>query len=175
MTNITFIQYKVEDFKVSNDLRYILLISDVSRVYKYSTIAKYHIYEIATRLRKPLSPNELDESAPFLQYATWSPDGTAVAFIYDNDIYYKPKVEKDLVCRITSSGQPGVIFNGVTDWLYENYILQTSGVVWFSPDSIYLLYLTFNDTNVGEYRYPWYDGEEGQPTYPKIKSFRYPR
>nr|CAI5827942.1 unnamed protein product [Callosobruchus analis] len=175
MTNITFIQYKVEDFKVSNDLRYILLISDVSRVYKYSTIAKYHVYEIATRLRKPLSPNELDESAPFLQYATWSPDGAAVAFIYDNDIYYKPKVEKDLVCRITSSGQTGVIFNGVADWLYENYIIQTSGVVWFSPDSVYLLYVTFNDTNVGEYRYPWYDGEEGQATYPKIKSFRYPR
>nr|CAH7751715.1 unnamed protein product [Callosobruchus chinensis] len=34
---------------------------------------------LVSRLRKPLSPNELDESAPFLQFATWSPDGTAVA------------------------------------------------------------------------------------------------
>ncbi|XP_018579653.1 inactive dipeptidyl peptidase 10 [Anoplophora glabripennis] len=176
MTNITFRQYKVVDFKISNDLRYVLLISDVIKIYKYTTLAKYHIYEISTRLRKPLSPNELDENAPYLQYATWSPDGSAVAFVYNNDIYYKPKVEKDLVCRITSTGQPGIVYNGAPDWLYENKILKTSHAVWFSPDGLYLLYITFNDTNVGEYKYPWYDSNNSQQaTYPKIKSFRYPR
>lgn len=28
----------------------------------------------------------------------------AIAFVYKNDIYYKPKVQGDLVCRITSTG-----------------------------------------------------------------------
>ncbi|XP_056635273.1 inactive dipeptidyl peptidase 10 isoform X1 [Diorhabda sublineata] len=176
MTNMTFIQYAVADFKISNNLKYILLISEVKTVFKYTTLAKYHIYEIATRLRRPLSPTELDENAPFLQYATWSPDGTAIAFIHNNDIYYKPKVEKDLICRITYTGQSDIIFNGIPDWLYENYILKTSHALWFSADGIYLLYVTFNDTNVGEYKYPWYDTHENQQTlYPKIKSFRYPR
>ncbi|KAG5863432.1 Inactive dipeptidyl peptidase 10, partial [Gonioctena quinquepunctata] len=126
-------------------------------------------------LRKPLSPKELDENAPYLQYAEWSPDGTAVVFIYENDIFYKPKVEKDLVCRITKTGQPEVIFNGVPDWLYENFVLETSHTLWFSSDGLYLLYVTFNDTNVGEYKYSWYERQGvSQLLYPKIKSFRYP-
>lgn len=49
------------------------------------------------RIRKPLSYKELDETAPFLQYASFSPDGTAIAFVYENDIYLKPKIEKDLI------------------------------------------------------------------------------
>ncbi|XP_074026829.1 inactive dipeptidyl peptidase 10 isoform X3 [Leptinotarsa decemlineata] len=175
MSNITFMQYEVDDFKISNGMKYMLLISDLKKNYRYTTLAKYYIYEVATRLRKPLSPKELDDNAPYLQYAEWSPDGAAVVFIYENDIFYKPKVEKDLVCRITYNGKPGVIFNGVPDWLYENFILKTSHTIWFSPDGLYLLYITFNDTNVGEYKYSWYDTQgSDQMVYPKIKSFRYP-
>ncbi|XP_050308297.1 inactive dipeptidyl peptidase 10 isoform X3 [Anthonomus grandis grandis] len=175
MTNITLRQYEVADFIVSSDLKFVLLISHIIKVYKYSTLAKYHIYEIATRERRPLSPNELDESAPYLQYATWSPDGAAVAFVYENDIYYKPKVEKDLVCRITKTGIPRLIFNGVPDWLYENEILRTSHALWFSPDSYYLLYISFNNSKVGEYSYTWYDSQNMGGIYPEVRSFRYPR
>ncbi|XP_060515973.1 inactive dipeptidyl peptidase 10 isoform X2 [Cylas formicarius] len=175
MTNITIRQYEVVDFKVSNDLKFILLISDIVKIYEYTTLAKYHTYDIATRIRKPLSPKELDEEAPYLQYATWSHDGTAIAFVYNNDIYYKPKVEKDLVCRITSTGKPNVIFNGVPDWLYENEILKTSHTLWFSADNLYLLYVSFNDTNVGEYNYPWYESGKYEAIYPQVRSFRYPR
>lgn len=39
-------------------------------------------------------------------------------FILENDIYYQPSVSSRAK-RITSSGQQGVIFNGITDWLYE--------------------------------------------------------
>ncbi|CAG9570567.1 unnamed protein product [Danaus chrysippus] len=52
----------------------------------------------------PISPIEDDRSAPLLQYAEWSPVGSGLVFVYDNDIYYKPKVLKALVCRITSNG-----------------------------------------------------------------------
>lgn len=48
---------------------------------------------------------EDDRSAPLLQYAEWAPTGSALVFVYDNDIYYKPKVLKTLVCRITSNGK----------------------------------------------------------------------
>lgn len=29
----------------------------------------------------------------------------AIAFVHENDIYYKPKVQQDLVCRITTTGE----------------------------------------------------------------------
>lgn len=51
-----------------------------------------------------ISPVEDDRSAPLLQYAEWAPTGSGLVFVYDNDIYYKPKVLKTLVCRITSNG-----------------------------------------------------------------------
>jgi len=29
----------------------------------------------------------------------------AIAFVHENDIYYKPKVQGELVCRITTTGE----------------------------------------------------------------------
>ncbi|KAI7815343.1 DPP10, partial [Rhyzopertha dominica] len=167
MTNSTFRQYNAVDFKVASDLRFVLLLNDVNPVNTYTKVARYFI-------RKPLSNKELDESAPFLQYATWSPDGSAVAFVHRNDVYYKPKVQKDLVCRITKTGGTD-IYNGVPDWLYENEILKTSHALWFSPDGSHLMYLTFNDTLVDEYKYTWYDGGSPIIKYPRIKTVRYPK
>lgn len=56
------------------------------------------------RNKFPLSPIEDDRDARLLQHADWSPDGNAVVFVHENDIYYKPRVLKGLVCRITSTG-----------------------------------------------------------------------
>ncbi|KAH1006673.1 hypothetical protein HUJ05_007383 [Dendroctonus ponderosae] len=135
-----------------------------------------HIWNFTSSIeRKPLCPDELDEEAPYLQYATWSHDGSAIAFVYNNDIYYKPKVEKSLVCRITNNGHPQRMFNGVPDWLYETEILKTSHAMWFSPDNYYLLYLSFNNSRVGEYSYAWYNSKNLDAIYPEVRSFRYPR
>lgn len=54
-----------------------------------------------------MSPIEDDRSAPLLQYAEWSPVGSTLVFVHDNDIYFKPKVFKTLVCRITNNGEIG--------------------------------------------------------------------
>lgn len=188
-------QYNAIDFKISSGLKFVLLITDVTPTNQYTNVARYFIYERTTRcvrnkrqtrslflmtahfsyrIKKPLSPKELDENAPFLQYATWSPDGTGVAFVHGNDIYYKPKVQKDLVCRITKTGNQD-IYNGVPDWLYESEILKTSHTLWFSPDGLYLMYLSFNDTLVEEYKYTWYDTKNPGTKYPRIKSVRYPK
>ena len=155
-----------------HDLGQILHLRNTNEVRNFIPISGNDL--LFWRIRKPLSPKELDDKAPFLQYASWSPDGTAVVFVYNNDIYYKPKVEKDLVCRITNTGKQNILYNGVPDWLYENEILRTSHTVWFSPNSLYLLYITFNDTAVGEYKYPWYESNNPKITYPKVKSFRFP-
>lgn len=174
VTNITFRQYNAIDFKISNDLKYVLLVTDVIVIHEHSRLARYYIYERATSFKRPLSPFELDESAPHLQYATWSPDGRSVVFVYENDIYYKPRIQKDLVCRITMDGDADVR-NGVPDWLYETEILHTGHTVWFSPDGMYLLYLTINNSLVGDYKYPWYDSRNPAAKYPKIKNLKYPK
>lgn len=68
-----------------------------------------------------------------------------------------------------------MIYNGVPDWLYESEILRTDHTMWFSADGQYLMYLSFNDTKVGEYNYPWYDSKNSKIRYPTIRSVRYPK
>lgn len=76
----------------------------------------------------------------------------AIAFVYDNDLYYKPKVQHDLVCRITTTGKQGMVYNGIPDWLYSNIPDLRGETIAFSSDGTYLSYLTFNDTGVNEYK-----------------------
>lgn len=39
-------------------------------------------------------------------------------FIFENNIYYCAHVGKQAI-RVVSTGKEGVIFNGLSDWLYE--------------------------------------------------------
>lgn len=108
-----------------------------------------------------MTPKVGERQVPKLQYVVWAPkvegsnSGTAsqaIAFVYENDLYYKPKVQSDLVCRITSTGKPGVIYNGIPDWFYSNVPSLKSETIAFSSDGSYLSYLTFNDTLVNQYK-----------------------
>ncbi|CAB3244826.1 unnamed protein product [Arctia plantaginis] len=164
------------DFKVSADLKFVLLISDVRPGWRHARLARYHVYDVINRNKISISPIEDDRSAPLLQYAEWSPVGSTLVFVHDNDIYYKPKVFKTLVCRITNNGIPGVIFNGVPDFLYETEVLRLDKAVWFSPDGQTLMYVTYNDSLVQQHKYPWYGLDlQEPPAYPTIRTLRYPK
>lgn len=39
-------------------------------------------------------------------------------YIFENNIYFQSDVQSSS-WRLTSSGQEGIIFNGIADWLYE--------------------------------------------------------
>lgn len=82
--------------------------------------ARYSVYEVKTRNNFPLSPKDGVRDVPNLQYMLWAPatvkatasnrgnganPAQAIAFVYENDLYYKPKVQNDLVCRITTTGK----------------------------------------------------------------------
>ncbi|XP_063833835.1 venom dipeptidyl peptidase 4-like [Ostrinia nubilalis] len=176
MNNSTFRELNAVDFKVSADLKFVLLISDVRPGWRHARLARYHVYDVINRNKIPISPVEDDRSAPLLQYAEWSPTGSSLVFVHDNDIYYKPRVLKTLVCRITNTGVPGVIFNGVPDFLYETEVLRLDRALWFSPDGQTLLYASYNDSLVQQYKYPWYGFDQPEPpAYPSIRTLRYPK
>nr|XP_037874086.1 inactive dipeptidyl peptidase 10 isoform X2 [Bombyx mori] len=176
MTNSTFRELNAVDFKVSQDLKFVLLISDVRPGWRHGRLARYHVYDVINRNKIPISPVEDDRSAPLLQHAEWSPVGSSLVFVHDNDIYYKPRVLKTLICRITKDGVPGVIFNGVPDFLYETEVLRLDRALWFSPDGQTLMFATYNNSQVQEHKYPWYGLDDPEPpAYPIIKSVRYPK
>ncbi|XP_037937726.1 dipeptidyl aminopeptidase-like protein 6 [Teleopsis dalmanni] len=119
---------------------------------------------------KPTPPNYQSPHASSLNKAT----NQAIAFAFENDIYYKPKVQGELVCRITSTGQAGVIYNGIPDWTYGNVpeLNSQEKSMTFSPDGLFLAFLTFNDTTVVEYKYTWMADDI---KYPAVLKQRYPK
>ncbi|XP_065094399.1 inactive dipeptidyl peptidase 10 [Ochlerotatus camptorhynchus] len=180
MNNSTFRQLNADKFVVSPDRNYVLLYSNLEDFGN----ASYYIYELATSNVFPLSAREGDQNAPSLQYVLWAPrpqinNGNSergsfqgIAFVQDGDIYYKPKVQSDLICRITTNGKSDYMLNGVPDWLYANVAELKSDSLLFSTDGQYVSYLSFNISNVHQYQYVWYGNND---QYPSIRGIRYPK
>lgn len=109
------------------------------------------------------------------QTAFFSPVGNGLAYIQDNNIYYRNL--PNLHNAVTADGIPGVVYNGVPDWVYEEEVLGTDAASWFSPDGKYLAFIRFNDTEVQEAVYDVYS--KGNPEenlqYPEEVHLRYPK
>uniref|UniRef100_A0A3P9IPF9 Dipeptidyl peptidase like 10 n=1 Tax=Oryzias latipes TaxID=8090 RepID=A0A3P9IPF9_ORYLA len=168
LTNTTFINFSVDRYSVSPDLKYVLFAYNVKQVYRHSYMASYSIYNIQTREVWELNPPEVANS--ILQYAAWGVQGQQLVYIFENNIYYQSDVESNSL-RLTSSGKEGAIFNGIADWLYEEEILQSHVAHWWSPDGERLAFLVLNDTLVPNMVLPRFTGT----TYPKGKEYPYPK
>uniref|UniRef100_A0A3P9CFI4 Uncharacterized protein n=1 Tax=Maylandia zebra TaxID=106582 RepID=A0A3P9CFI4_9CICH len=161
------VSFKVAKYSLSADLKYALFAYDVKRMYRYSYTASYILYNIYTREVRELNPPEVHNAV--LQHAAWGRQGQQLIYIFENNIYYQSDVRSNSL-RITSSGMEGVIFNGLTDWLYEEEILHSYLAHWWSPDGERLAYLTINDTLVPNMVLPQFTGS----TYPRGLQYPYP-
>lgn len=59
-------------------------------------------------------------------HVEWAPKGQALIIIHEYDIYYKPDPRAKTTYRVTQDAVPGLIYNGVPDWLYEGRFLYYS-------------------------------------------------
>jgi hypothetical protein len=147
--NTTFRSLNTAQFSLSCDLSYLLLSHDQIPLFRYSKEARYRYIK-------------LGESAPMLspvlggallQSVTWVGDQALLA-VKNNDIYYLPNLSKNDTIRLTASGLDGLVYNGVTDWLYEEEILYTDRALWVSPGLSLFAFASFNDSAVSEYLIP---------------------
>ncbi|XP_034933763.1 inactive dipeptidyl peptidase 10 [Chelonus insularis] len=174
MPNETFRRLNPETFSLSPDHRYLLLSQNVEKLFRFTSLAQYIIYDVNTREIIPLTPNPEKYVHPYLLYAQWTPRGHGLVMIQDYDIYYKTSPTSSLEYRVTDTAVPGIVSNGFPDWLYEEEILQSPSALWMSKDGHMMLYATFNDSLVEEAHIPWF-GEENQKLYSESSSLRYPR
>ncbi|XP_063733593.1 inactive dipeptidyl peptidase 10-like isoform X1 [Eleginops maclovinus] len=167
LANSTFVAFKVVKYSLSADLKYALFAYDVKQTYRYSYTSSYIVYNIYTREVWELNPPEVHNAV--LQHAAWGKQGQQLIFIFENNIYYQSDVRSNSL-RITSSGQEGVVYNGLADWLYEEEILHTHLAHWWSPDGERLAFLCINDTLVPNMVLPQFTGS----TYPRGLQYPYP-
>ena len=147
---------------LSDDESKVLAVTNVKPIYRYSFTADYYVYDIKTKSLKPLSDNGSQ------RLATFSPDGTKVAFMRDNNLFVKDlKTEEET--RFTSDGLYNNIINGAPDWVYEEEFSFSQGFQW-SPDGKKIAFYKFDESKVKEFQM-----EEFQGLYPEWKSFKYPK
>eukprot|EP00096_Caligus_rogercresseyi_P014799 TRINITY_DN728_c0_g1_i2.p1 TRINITY_DN728_c0_g1~~TRINITY_DN728_c0_g1_i2.p1 ORF type:complete len:505 (-),score=108.80 TRINITY_DN728_c0_g1_i2:135-1649(-) len=167
---------RVHKAVLSPDAAYVLLSFQPQKIFRHSFLATYEVYEVSSGKRVDLAPPE--EAAGALKpltVACWSNEGASIAYVFANDVYYrKSPFGKDV--RITKSGMPGVIFNGIADWVYEEEVLSASKAIWFSPDDASLAWIQFNDTEVDSMPLDLY-GPPGSLNfqYPFSSPIKYPK
>jgi hypothetical protein len=78
-----------------------------------------------------------------MQHAEWLGNTTALIIIIDNDIYLRqsPADEEDI--RLTHTGVPGLIYNGITDWLYQGEHLSSSKPAIMATEAFQLFFFRF--------------------------------
>ncbi|XP_019772128.1 inactive dipeptidyl peptidase 10 isoform X2 [Dendroctonus ponderosae] len=184
VTNHTLRQLNVRGYQCSKNFKYVLFQHNVKTVFRQSCTAHYTIYDVNKDHHIPVRFESSPKAQPErLQYVSWLRDTTSLLIIFNNDIYYRHSPEDETNTRLTFTGQPDVVFNGVPDWLYQEDVLQSQEALWPSYDGTHLLYATFNDTEVGILNFPWFQTEavlaggkaSNRPMlFPGSKSIRYP-
>ncbi|XP_034669414.1 uncharacterized protein LOC117902264 isoform X1 [Drosophila subobscura] len=203
MSNVTFKTLAPFTFTISADKRYLLLAQNVVKLFRHSYLAQYTLYDIQTSESIKLRHSPHQDEWPYLHYARFSPRGNGLVWVHSYDIYYRKEARGTTAHRITHDAVPGVVYNGIPDWLYEEEILHANNAIWMSDTGQLMLYATFNDTNVQEQHFAWYGttgpsasgaaaaaagtpGASGGSSsvggsnpyanlYPEIRSLRYPK
>ncbi len=160
-----------EGFIISPDASKVIVWRDSRPVYRRSTTAEYYVYEVRSRLLRPLSKEHKRQQVPM-----FSPDSRMVAFVADNNIY-AAKLDYQTEVAVTTDGLKDNIINGATDWTYEEEFGVTSLMSW-APDNLTLCYVRFDESAVPMYSLPLYQGTcqpmDQYRLYPGALSYKYP-
>ncbi|KAI5632829.1 venom dipeptidyl peptidase 4 [Phthorimaea operculella] len=153
---------------LSADREYILAPSAVQQVYRYSRTALYTLYNINSTDIIRIADHQR------LQLCIFG-GGHSLAYVLDNNVYYLPENSSQPI-QLTSDGIPGVVYNGHTDWVYEEDVMSTGQATWFSTDGSYLAFASFDDTEVDTYSYYyWVDKQDPDDLYPELVDLKYPK
>ncbi len=160
-----------DGFELSKDESKLLIYKDKTPIYRHSFEADYYVYDIKRNNLKHVSDKGL------IQGAVFSPDGLMVAYVYDNNIYLR-KLDYDSEVAVTKDGEKNAIINGIPDWVYQEEFGVLNSLT-FSADNQLLCFEQWNESEVGEYNFPLYQGAENPnkkyALYPGAFSYRYPK
>lgn len=152
----------VEEYTLSSDEKKMLLLSENQPIYRHSILHRVYVYDLATQ------KTELLDTAKVL-HASFSPDGSKVAFVKDNNLWYRD-LRSGKTVQVTSDGRKNEIINGNCDWVYEEEFSFTQAYQW-SPDGKTLAYYRFDESKVKEFTIPFYEGGD----YPRNYTYKYPK
>ena len=153
-----------DGYTISSTGHHLIVWRETEAIYRRSRKMVVYDYDVRRNYVKPISDAAGKQMIP-----TFSPDGRMCAFVRDNNIWIR-KFDYDTEVQVTKDGELNKILNGITDWVYEEEFSVTNLMAW-SPDSEYLAYVRFDESEVPEYSMQVY----GDGYYPSYYKFKYPK
>ena len=137
---------EIEDFAWSPAGSQVLIYTNSQKVWRQNTRGDYWLADTATGSMRKLGGAEAKPST--LMFATFSPDGRAVAYVREHNLYVE-SVADGHITQLTTDGSPTVV-NGTFDWVYEEELNLRNGFRW-SPDGRRIAYWQLNMDSVRNY------------------------
>ncbi len=135
---------------------------DLEDIYRHSQIGHYSVYDLRTKTLSKISDHPIQEP-------TFSPDGTKVAYNYENNLYIKD-LSTDKTTQITFDGEKNKIINGICDWVYEEEFSFVRAFEW-NGNSDKIAYIKFDESQVPQFSM----NVTGNSLYPSQQTFKYPK
>jgi dipeptidyl-peptidase-4 len=139
---------EIEDYSWSADGRRLLIFTNTSRVWRQNTRGDYWVLDLPGDRLTKIGAGAAEST---LMFAKFSPDGTRVAYVRQNDLYVEDLEagpgSSGRIVRLTSDGSDTTI-NGTSDWVYEEELGVRDGFRW-SPDGRRIAYWQFDTAGVG--------------------------
>lgn len=152
----------MSSYSFSDDESKILLATDLKAIYRRSRLGTYYVYDFNSKELVKVADEQIQEPS-------MSPDGSKVAYGYENNIYMFDLNSKKRT-QLTFDGKKNHIINGITDWVYEEEFGFVRAFEW-SPKGTHIAFLRFDETDVPQYSMPIY----GDDLYPSLQTFKYPK
>ena len=168
----------IENYDWSADLTQVLIYTNSRRVWRQNTRGDYWILDRQSKTLRKLGGNV---PASTLMFAKFSPDGSQVAYVHDNNLYVE-NVRTGAITQLTRDGSETII-NGTSDWVYEEELDIRDAFRW-SPDGKRIAYWQFNTSTVKNFALIYNTGAPYQVVtqipypefgvYPVVKQIPYP-
>ncbi len=161
-TNKAFVD-DVDSYTFSKDESKILIRTATEGIYRRSYRANFFVWD--TKIKKLTTLSNVGKQG----YATFSPDGSKVGYVVENDLYYFD-LDRQQEFRVTRDGRFNQIINGSADWVYEEELSFAKAFFW-SPDSKNIAFMRFDESRVKEFTMVTHRDE----VYPDYVTFKYPK
>ena len=152
-----------QSYTFNDDESKIMLLKEMQPIYRHSFLGKFDVKDLKSG--KVLSLN----NGNFVQEPAFSPDGTKVAFVAENNLFYQD-LSSGKITQITTDGKKNALLNGLADWVYEEEFGHAKLYEW-TKNSDAIVFVKSNESAVPEMYIPIYEKQ----LYPSEMRYKYPK
>lgn len=136
---------EIDGYDWSADEKRILIYTNSQKVWRQNTRGDYWVLDVASGKLTKLGG---DAKPATLMFAKFSPDGTKVGYVRENDLYVED-VTSGQITRLTKDGSHTLI-NGTSDWVNEEEFDLRDCWRW-SPDSKSIAFWQFDASGIEDF------------------------